>query len=193
MPKTKLQNSLSTNPKPQYPKIQDKELTPEMEQSVSTLSEGQEFKNWKELFDYLQIKYPTGESRMSAIKHLRCWADIEQVDNSNKVKILEVYEKPLELLDGRQSGNHSIYKKYLKTLLLNNLLLDQTIEKNFSYADFWIEMGMCNRYYTDKDTQQKIIENKQNMIDEDQMEDFFKRTWSIMRNITDSVLESLQN
>lgn len=176
----------------EYPRIQDKELTEEMEKEISNLSEGQEFKNWKDLFEYLHIDLPSGgKGKSIAINHLKQWIAVENVENSNRLKISEVYEEPLELVDGRKGGNHTVYKNYLKIILLNSLLLSDDFEKNYTYSEFWTNMGMCNHYYTDAKKKSELLENNV-LVNEDQMDDFFRRTWSIMKGITDSVLESLQ-
>ena len=186
-------NTAQTPAQTTLPTIIDKEKDGTMSQEISRLSEGQIFKSWRDIFSYLHIYLPKGgKIRELAIDHLRQWVAIEDVPNSNKKIIAEVYTEPHMLLDGRSEGNHNLYKLYLKTILLSIFLESDVFDRNYTYMQFWKEMGMCNLYYSDKEARKKLLK-ADTTITEDQMDEFFSRSWSIMKSITDSVLDSLQN
>ena len=163
-----------------------------LQESVSQLQEGQEFENMTELFDSLDVYLPnSGNKRIAALNRLECFLSVEKL-GSKRVRIKEIYQEPIEYLDGRSQGNHSVYSSYLKAALLYSLMQENGYTKEFTYNDFWIEMGIRNVYYANEDVK-KELPNYDHEITADIVTDYYKWTGSKSKNITDYILDSLQN
>ena len=161
---------------------------------IDKLQEGQEFSNWPDLFDYLDLYYPDGGARTTYQNHLKRYVRISNYTGTNLV-IEEIYNEPIEWIDGRKKGNHSVYVTFFSSVLLWVLLQEK--EKNnqyalrLSYTDFWRIMGIKNSYYNNKDVQKLLPEFDKDMTPE-LLDDFFRWTGSKSKAITDYILESLR-
>lgn len=166
-------------------------------QEDNKLYEGQKFDSWPDLFDYLNFYYPDSGNKSLFQEHIKRYIRVNKdKDSKSGLVIEEIYENPVEWTDGRAKGNHSVYITFFSSILL--WLLLQEKEKSgaysiqFSYNDFWKAMGMRNSYYNNKDVQQLLPEFDEEMTPE-LLDDFFRWSGSKNRNITDYILDSLDD
>lgn len=176
-------------------KLSYKERNNLLEKEINRLYEGQEFKNWLHLFDEIDTYYPDqegGSSKKATQDDLKRWIGIEKQEHSHALTIKEIYAEPLEKEDKRKLGNRSIYLPFLKSLLLYSLSQEEGFTKEFTYSQFWLEMGMRNRFYTNEEIRKKLPEYDSEITEED-LDDFFRRTGIKNKNITDYLLDSLSD
>lgn len=163
----------------------------------NNLQEGQQFDNWPDLFDYLDLYYPNSGNKSLLQEHIKRYIKLSKDKNSKFGLIVEeIYENPVEWTDGRKKGNHSIYITFFSSILLWLLLQEKerngTYSIQFSYNEFWRAMGMRNAYYNNKGVQKLLPEFDEEMTPE-LLNDFFRWSGSKNRNITDYILDNLDN
>ena len=159
---------------------------------IDTLQEGQIFDNWLHLFDYLDLYYPIGNGNSVVYQNrLKCWVNIEK-GTGTKLIIKEIYIEPIEWIDNRKKGNHSIYITFVSTLLLWKLLKETEHKIEVTYNQLWKMLGMKNNYYGNKEIQKFLPKVDEDMTP-DFLNDFYKWTGSKIKNITDYALDTLQD
>ena len=174
-------------------KLSYKEKNEILEQEIAKLYEGQSFENWIHLFDEIDTYYPdNSSSQQIAQQDIKRYIEIEKTPNSHELTIKQIYADPIEKADGRKGGNRSLYLPLLKTLVLYSLAQEEDIVKEFTYTQFWLEMGMRNQFYTN-DEIRKRLPQYDNEITKADLDDFFRRTGIKNKNITDYLLDSLQD
>lgn len=84
-------------------------------QSVDTsrLSEGMEVKNYRALCDLLGEPVKTGGAKQSQFKEWKRYFEFEKIPGSQKMTIVEIYNRPKEKNDKRLDG---IYAKSIEVL-----------------------------------------------------------------------------
>ncbi len=161
-----------------------------LHEEVKKLEVEQLFTNMKDLFDTLDTYLPNdGDQRSTAIRRVKRHINIEN-EKGNTIKIVSIYDEPIEWVDGRSGGNRSVYTQYLKSILLYSLLQEEGYSKDFSYTKFWVEMGMRNKYYSNEQIKKLLPEFDEDITGE-MLDDFFYWTSSKNKNITDYILDSL--
>ena len=168
-----------------------------MSEIFDELQEGQKFDSWPDLFDYLDLYYPESGNKILLQEHIKRYIRLNKdKDSKSGLIVEEIYENPVEWIDGRKKGNHSVYITFFSSILL--WLLLQEKEKSgsysiqFSYNEFWKAMGMRNSYYNNKGVQELLPEFDEEMTPE-LLNDFFRWSGSKNRNITDYILDNLYN
>ena len=78
--------------------------------------------NYKKLCELLDEKVTTGTSKMAQLKELERYLRYHK--SGNKFIIDEIYDKPLDKIDGRKNtkGNNNVYGKYIEQLVLDLLV-----------------------------------------------------------------------
>lgn len=134
------------------------------EQKIKTLKNGQEFKNLRELCDFLQIPYSnSGNQRKALISDLKQY--ISYSKQGHKITIDEVYDIKHLKEDRRTEGNHSIYQKYIEPIIIYHLVYGEydTFDKS-TYKKAANTIGIYNYpLYFEKDKSKKnkrIIQNE---------------------------------
>lgn len=72
--------------------------------------------------------------------------NIEKV-SYGKYKMIEIYEKPLDISNSKKAGNASIYLFYIELIMLRYLVNDYDKETVFSRKRLWKLLGMINEKY----------------------------------------------
>ena len=93
---------------------------------MNKLQTGQEFKNYKALCEFTGEKVCTGRARVNHFKELSKCYNIEKIEGTNKLKVLEVYDSPrddISVFRGKGSNpncrghNNKGVQQYLKPLI----------------------------------------------------------------------------
>lgn len=172
-----------------------KDESGKLHEDVKKLEVEQVFECMPELFDTLDMYYPESwDSQKAAVKRVKRHILVERKDKSQKIEIKDIYEEPIEWVDKRDGKNASIYTPYLKALLIYRLLQaeDHEYTLEWSYPEFWENLGMRNKYYTDYDVRENLPAFDKE-ITEVMLDHFFKWTGSKNRSITDYILDSLKD
>ena len=175
-------------------KLSYKERNALLEQEIAKLYEGQSFDNWLHLFDEIDTYYPSnegGNTKKAAQNDIKRYMELEKNSSSQQLTIKQIYDEPIEKQDGRKQ-NKGIYLPLLKSILLYSLSQEEGYTKEFTYTQFWLEMGMRNRFYTNEEIR-KALPKYDSEITEEDLDDFFRRTGIKNKNITDYLLDTLQD
>lgn len=123
--------------------------------NVENLKEGQVVKNYKELCILLDEKQKTGNSKMAQYKELE--RHISYHKEGNKFIIDKIYDKPLNIKDGRKEvsesdprrdGVNSIYRDDISELILNLLSQSKDGELFLSAGKLLGLLKMVNENYS---------------------------------------------
>lgn len=121
--------------------------------NIENLKEGDTFKDYTSLCKSINIKPVGGDAKKERLEDLKRYFEYEK--KGREFKIMKIYNSPLQKIDGRSSGNNTVYLEDLKFLLLN-YLARQRYKKNgtnsveMTIADIAIECGMCSENYINK-------------------------------------------
>lgn len=110
-----------------------------------------EVRNYKELCEILEMKVAAGNTKKSQIKELERYCKYNK--EGNKFIIEEIYDEPLERIDGRiennKLGNNAIYYEDIEKLILYILSKQKDDVKvvNFSTNQLLLAINMINNNY----------------------------------------------
>lgn len=97
---------------------------------IENLEVGQIIKNYKVLCELLEVKPTLGKGREYHMREFERYCKYHK--DGQKFIIDEVYEVPLEKIDGRQGGNHTKYETLMDNIIINKLLDNCQIEASKS-------------------------------------------------------------
>ncbi len=164
------------------------------EKIKNKLYEGQIIKNETELYRLLDLipsdnKTIKGNERKKIKNTIQAFINYERVDNSNSIRILEIFEDPFPIIDKRKEG---IYVTYIETLLLSHLFNESPEPLYITYKGLFDLLGMINNNYYNTDNRVKL-QKIDKRITKFEATNFFLRSYSLMRRIIDRALKSLMD
>lgn len=162
--------------------------TPVVVQNYAKLKEGDIFKNYKHLCNFLNEEIKEGNSRNAQIKEWLRYFNYER--EGQKYIITEVYPEPLPKDDKRSLGNNSEYLPHIELILLDYLSKQQDQVACLTINDMFLLLGMVNRNYVDKTYKYKIEDE---LIDNFQIEHFNQRSYKKLNRILFDALNNLKN
>jgi hypothetical protein len=166
--------------------------------NLQNLHEGQVVKNYKELCALLDITEKIGNSRKSQIKEIERHFKFKK--EGHLIIVEKVYDKAEIKMDGRKLGNRSIYVDDVSVQLLNYLVENKTkrykvgdSERTFLTARNIFQItGMINsKYLPTKQSIKAFIDETPKSLEIEDLNEFFARTESKMREILMSSLKNL--
>lgn len=164
----------------------------ELEKTIkSTLHEGQIIKNETELFRLLSLVDPDsktikGNKKTQIKKIVKAYLEYSKYEG-NSIKIIEIYEEPQIVSDNRTQGK---YITYIETVLLNYLLQQNFFTVDITFRGLLEQLGMVNYNYYNYDYRKEVQEDD-GPITSYETNNFFIRSYSLMRKTIDSALNSL--
>lgn len=155
---------------------------------------GQYFNNKMELYKLLELipsdtKSINSNERQKINKILNAYIIC---DNSNTLGnsfiISEIFDRPQEILDKRKGKK---YITYVETILLKYFLISSTDEIHVTYRQLFELLGLNNNNYYNQEERNKLYKSKS--FSRFETNNFFIRSYSLMKRIVDSSLKSLSN
>lgn len=158
-------------------------------QSVDTsrLSEGMEVKNYRALCDLLGEPVKTGGAKQSQFKEWKRYFEFEKILGSQKMTIVEIYNRPKEKNDKRLDG---IYAKSIEVILLYELSRCKGYTAYFTKNQLWHLLGMVNKNYKKISTTE--LKSMDYCITDFEVNHFYQRVDSRLTRILKTALGSLQ-
>lgn len=158
-------------------------------QSVDTsrLSEGMEVKNYRALCDLLGEPVKTGGAKQSQFKEWKRYFEFEKIPGSQKMTIVEIYNRPKEKNDKRLDG---IYAKSIEVILLYELSRCKGYTAYFTKNQLWHLLGMVNKNYKKISTTE--LKSMDYCITDFEVNHFYQRVDSRLTRILKTALGSLQ-
>lgn len=156
--------------------------------NLEKLYVGLEIKNYRELCNYLNEPQLKGNSMIRQLKEWNSYFRYRK--EGYKIIIEEVYDNPMHIDDKRQSGNNSIYIKFIETILLY-LLSDheeQTLVCTKNYL--LVALGITSNKYTNRLIRSKLVKNKE--YQQCDIDEFDARTYSFLDGILFRALNNLK-
>lgn len=172
--------------------------------AVKRLKKGQEFKNKKELYRFLGFDTNAngGNQAKAQFENLQRFVRLRKQEHSQRLTVVMIYKEPKPKQDRRKEAKASS-SKYIP--LIEDILCDYFREEkrktdNFSKKQLWKILGFVNRRYCDNYWNPNDDALKGAVADvygEDKAEtyinDFYAVTYSKIKNIVKSALQSMQN
>lgn len=152
------------------------------------LTVGMEIKNYKMMCFVLGEEERKGSPRKRQIENWERYFKYNK--NKQKYIINEVYDMPLEKEKIILKGNHSIYIKYIETILLYLLSNqeNQTLVCTKNYL--LVALGITGRNYIDTKLRDKLVKDK--VFKQYDINEFDNRAYQILDRILFSALNNLQ-
>lgn len=167
----------------------------EQEVDTTNIEEGMFLpKGYKELCVLLNEK-PLKSGSNSYKAQLKRWARYFKMEKGRgrSLVILDIYDEPLPINDGRKNGNRNIYLKYIETILLKYIYYRQGQVCYTTRNQLWLLLGMINNNY--KKIPLKILKADIEYCDvtEWELNKFYMRCNTRLNTILFSALNNLQN
>lgn len=167
----------------------------EQEVDTSNIEEGMFLpKGYKELCALLNEKsLKSGSNSYKA--QLKRWARYFKMEKGRgrSLVILDIYDEPLPIDDGRKNGNRNIYLKYIETILLKYIYYKNGQICYTTRNQLWLLLGMINNNY--RKIPLKILKSEIEYCDvtEWELNKFYMRCNTRLNTILFSALNNLQN
>lgn len=167
----------------------------EQEVDTTNIEEGMFIqKGYKELCILLH-ENPLKSGSNSYKAQLKRWARYFKMEKGRgrSLVILDIYDEPLPVDDGRKNGNRNIYLKYIETILLKYIYYRQGQVCHTTRNQLWLLLGMINNNY--KKIPLKILNAEIEYCDvtEWELNKFYMRCNTRLNTILFSALNNLQN
>lgn len=157
---------------------------------TSLLEIGMVVKNYKEMCKLLGEEQKNGCSKKSQMKNWERFFEITKVKGSQKLMVSDIYDEPLEKVDGRSVGNNSIYVKSIEVVLLYYLSQQKGYTATFTKGKMWKMLGMVNQYY--KTLPNSELKKIDYVITDYEINHFYQRCDSKLTNILFSAMNNLR-
>lgn len=133
---------------------------PEISPDTSRIKPGDILKNYVKFCEIINLKPALGgKNRAIQKQDISRHIKSEEIKGTQKIKILEILEKPEPFVDGRSDGNNSKYIEYSAPLLLDFICSEgyYTDENLFELKpmykkDIYQSMGLCNENFYNRDS-----------------------------------------
>lgn len=167
----------------------------EQEVDITNLEAGMFLpKGYRELCALVNEK-PLKSGSNSYKAQLKRWARYFKMEKGRgrSLVILDIYDEPLPVDDGRKNGNRNIYLKYIETILLKYIYYRQGQVCYTTRNQLWLLLGMINNNY--KKIPLKILKAEIEYCDvtEWELNKFYMRCNTRLNTILFSALNNLQN
>ena len=158
---------------------------------IESLKVGQVIKNYKELCNLLEIKVEAGNSKKAQLKELERF--IKYHKEGNKFVVDEIYEVPLEKVDGRcLNGSKIEYIKNIEVLILNLLAENETGKIFLSKYPLLNKLKMINANYSCGKYRMDKLGKLMN-IETSNINEFYSSTDSMLIRNLETALNNLDN
>lgn len=120
-----------------------------MQEKFSILNNGQIFKTYNDMCEYLGEEICTGKSRQLQMKEWERFIKFK-IRKNKSIIIEEVYEMPLIKVDKRSVGNNAVYSNLVQLILLDKLAKSAQNNQNYvnlSKADLYVLLGFTSDMY----------------------------------------------
>lgn len=175
--------------------IQNKGSISELEVDTTNLETGMFLpKGYKELCGLVNEK-PLKSGSNSYKAQLKRWARYFKMEKGRgrSLVILDIYDEPLPVEDGRKNGNRNIYLKYIETILLKYIYYRKGQVCYTTRNQLWLLLGMINNNY--RKIPAKILRTEIEYCDvtEWELNKFYMRCNTRLNTILFSALNNLKN
>ncbi len=151
-------------------------------------------KGYRELCVLVNEK-PLKSGSNSYKAQLKRWARYFKIEKGRgrSLVILDVYDEPLPIEDGRKNGNRNIYLKYIETILLKYIYYKKGQVCYTTRNQLWLLLGMINNNY--RKIPAKILKTEIEYCDvtEWELNKFYMRCNTRLNTILFSALNNLNN
>ncbi len=153
------------------------------------LSIGLEVKNYKFMCNLLGEAEKTGHSKKAQVKEWERCFSFER--SGQKYIVTEIFDEPLLKVDGRSTGNNSVYVKYIELLLLHHLSEQPNHELTIIKNHLLERLGMVNKNYLDRKEMMKTFVDEFNLT-RFELDDFYRRVYPKLNKSLFKTLNSMQ-
>lgn len=151
-------------------------------------------KGYRELCTLVSEK-PLKSGSNSYKAQLKRWARYFKMEKGRgrSLVILDIYDEPLPVEDGRKNGNRNIYLKYIETILLKYIYYKKGQVCYTTRNQLWLLLGMINNNY--RKIPAKILRTEIEYCDvtEWELNKFYMRCNTRLNTILFSALNNLKN
>lgn len=164
------------------------------EVDTTKLEAGMVVNGYKELCKLLNEK-PLKSGNNAHRAQLKRWARYFQMEKGRgrSLVILDVYDEPLPIEDGRKKGNRNIYLKYIEMILLKYIYYQKGQVCYATRNQLWRILGMINSNYKKIPLQILQTECEYNKVSKWELDNFYLRCNAKLNTILFSALNNLAN
>lgn len=161
--------------------------------NISKLYQGLRLANYKQLCILMGEQPQAGNAKKAQINNWKRY--FNYITEGYSIIITDVYDKPLAKIDGRNTGNNTIWLDKISLLFLNHLVKTYTKEETtkvyLTKSDIVELVGLCNEHYKEAKREDNY-EIKKTNIPIQEYRDFFYRSSNSFNSIVSRMLESLE-
>lgn len=178
-------------PKDDTPKTKTAINEESIKEIAKSLTINQRIKNYKELCSIFHLKPTTGTAKISQLKTIAQYVNLEKICHSFIVR--NVYQTKQTKQDKRSLGNHSIYLHYVEKLLVDYLLRNNKTTE-IAKSELLLHLNIINSRLDDLFSDRLSFLRLQNIIPtltQNELESFKLHVLQKTYNILNSSLKTL--
>lgn len=163
-----------------------------MENTLDTnkLEAGMIVKNYKQLCALLGEEIKDGNSKKAQLAEWERYFSFEKQKNKQSFIILKIYEEPKD--KEVKIGRPSVYLDYIEAILVDFLARKEGYTETMTKKNWWKTLGMVNENYT-KDEPMKYLEENNIIVNNNDLDIFFRHSNFKLDSIFMNALKSLEN